>query len=345
MSLNWTDKQDGIDDVVADDINSLASAIKESEANINQLNINVENVNIKTDQNDENVQAIILSVNEINDEIETVKNDVVYCKDGLLALANDRAPYEYVKEELSKKSDIEYVDVQLTKKVNTFNDEGGFEGGYSAASYNDGVSIGYYAKSEQRGVSIGYYTKSEVDGVSIGSFANACGDSVSIGTTTSSSGLSTAIGYEAKVTSSVSQAIQLGQGTNSEDKTFQVFDYQLLDANGNIPAERLQNASGGGSVDLSNYYTKDEIDDMLGSVGGNSFELMTLDEFNNLQGNNVPYEEYEGKAIEALAMAVYKEALNNHVYRIEVLENQIGAIDSALDEIIALQVEKGGDAE
>lgn len=72
-------------------------------------------------------------------------------------------------------------------------------------------------------------------------------------------------------------------------------------------------------------YDKKTIDDMLSSVGGNSFDLMTLEEFSNLQGDNAPYEEYEGKAIEALAMAVYEEALKDHVYRIEVLENQIGS--------------------
>lgn len=45
-------------------------------------------------------------------------------------------------------------------------------------------------------------------------------------------------------------AIQLGTGTNSTAKTLQVYDYQLLDADGNIPAERLSNApgEGGGSV-------------------------------------------------------------------------------------------------
>lgn len=41
-------------------------------------------------------------------------------------------------------------------------------------------------------------------------------------------------------------AIQLGTGTNSTAKTLQVYDYQLLDADGNIPAERLANVPGGG---------------------------------------------------------------------------------------------------
>jgi len=41
-------------------------------------------------------------------------------------------------------------------------------------------------------------------------------------------------------------AIQLGTGTNSTPKSLQVYDYQLMDAEGNIPAERLTNAKGGG---------------------------------------------------------------------------------------------------
>ena len=40
-------------------------------------------------------------------------------------------------------------------------------------------------------------------------------------------------------------AIQLGTGTNSAPKTMQVYGYQLLDANGKIPKERLREEGGG----------------------------------------------------------------------------------------------------
>ena len=40
-------------------------------------------------------------------------------------------------------------------------------------------------------------------------------------------------------------AIQLGTGTNSNEKTLQIYDHQLLDAKGHIPVGRLQNAGGG----------------------------------------------------------------------------------------------------
>lgn len=42
-------------------------------------------------------------------------------------------------------------------------------------------------------------------------------------------------------------AIQLGTGTNNNANTLQVYSYQLLDANGKIPSERLPESSGGNS--------------------------------------------------------------------------------------------------
>lgn len=49
-------------------------------------------------------------------------------------------------------------------------------------------------------------------------------------------------GYKAKVgsvNSTAIDAIQLGEGTNSAEKTLQVYGYQLMDADGKIPEERL----------------------------------------------------------------------------------------------------------
>lgn len=52
-------------------------------------------------------------------------------------------------------------------------------------------------------------------------------------------------GGEVHETVNVIDAIQLGTGTNSTPNTLQVYDYQLLDEDGNIPAARLANAPGG----------------------------------------------------------------------------------------------------
>lgn len=37
-------------------------------------------------------------------------------------------------------------------------------------------------------------------------------------------------------------SVQLGEGTNPNEKTLQVYDYQLMDASGNVPKERITNA-------------------------------------------------------------------------------------------------------
>ena len=50
-------------------------------------------------------------------------------------------------------------------------------------------------------------------------------------------------------------AIQLGTGTNSTEKTVQAYGYRLMEADGSIPADRL-----------SNYYTRTEIDNRLWEV-------------------------------------------------------------------------------
>ena len=43
-------------------------------------------------------------------------------------------------------------------------------------------------------------------------------------------------------------AVQLGTGTNTSVNTFQVYNYEMLDASGNIPAARLVNSSGGQTI-------------------------------------------------------------------------------------------------
>lgn len=118
--------------------------------------------------------------------------------------------------------------------------------GEDAAS-NDGVAIGYNADSLSHGTSVG---------------VNAIGGGVSIGHNAKAIGRHDVI-IDGEIVESFENypidAIQLGKGTNKEEKTFQVYDFQLLDAEGNIPKERLKNAGGGGgSVDLSDYYTKTE---------------------------------------------------------------------------------------
>ena len=62
------------------------------------------------------------------------------------------------------------------------------------------------------------------------------------------------IGHNAH-TGAGDKMIQLGTGTNPNPNTFQVFDYQMLDANGKIPAERLPSGVGNSSGTTGNVYS------------------------------------------------------------------------------------------
>lgn len=91
---------------------------------------------------------------------------------------------------------------------------GGFKGGMGASATSGGA-IGYSA-------------------VSYNGFAGGDNSFAAV-----SGGV--AVGADAKAL--VDNAIQLGTGTNSNEGTLQVRDYQLLDENGKIPSERLSNTS------------------------------------------------------------------------------------------------------
>lgn len=89
-----------------------------------------------------------------------------------------------------------------------------------------GGAIGEYATTGSGGA-VGDYSKSTTGGA-VGEFAEA---------TTGFAG-----GYNSKATAS--GAVQLGEGTNATTNTLQFREYQLLDANGKIPSDRL-NITGG----------------------------------------------------------------------------------------------------
>ena len=79
-----------------------------------------------------------------------------------------------------------------------------------------------------------------------------------------------AVGHNAKADKAY--AIQLGEGINNNPNTFQVCNYQLLDAEGNIPAERLKNAVpevidlGDTTADITELLTDERINALIPSV-------------------------------------------------------------------------------
>ena len=102
---------------------------------------------------------------------------------------------------------------------------GGFAGGYRTSAQS-GAAVGNGAFS-QSGGAVG-------DGAS-STFGGAVGDNAK-------AGVGFAGGKAAKAVDSNNNgidAIQLGTGTNSAPKTLQVYSHQLMDENGKIPGERL----------------------------------------------------------------------------------------------------------
>lgn len=113
-------------------------------------------------------------------------------------------------------------------------------------NFTQGVCLNTFIPDSVSEFSVGIGTNSQAhyDGVvSIGfSSISEGNNSTSIGNNSSAKQTAVALGYNAKA--SAEGAIQLGSGTNTEEGTFKVKKYTLLDANGQIPAERLTNILG-----------------------------------------------------------------------------------------------------
>lgn len=106
------------------------------------------------------------------------------------------------------------ANTELNKKADKSNGIGGFYGGENASAIQGGA-IGDNAKTIMGG-SVG---RGAVSGNGFSGGANA---------------------KVAETSASVwIDAIQLGTGTNNTEKTLQVYDYQLMDANGHIPNDRM----------------------------------------------------------------------------------------------------------
>lgn len=123
-------------------------------------------------------------------------------------------------------------------KAGKENDSGGFMGGRSANVIDYGGAIGAYSYTESGGA-VGDTAKSSTGGA-VGEVAESTGGAAVGYATITSNGV--AVGMNATTVDSDGNgidAIQLGTGTNSTEKTIQVYNYQLMDANGKIPADRL----------------------------------------------------------------------------------------------------------
>lgn len=126
------------------------------------------------------------------------------------------------------------------------NESGGFQGG-TGADATLGGAIGYGADATYGGA-IGR-NASATSGGAVGSEANATyGGAVGVEASATTGG---AVGQSASATTgfaggysalaTANGAVQLGTGENRTENTLQFRGYQIVDANGNIPAERLSN--------------------------------------------------------------------------------------------------------
>ena len=147
---------------------------------------------------------------------------------------------DYTTAEKSKVANLpDDTNTELSKKADkSVFFVGGFEGGLNASVESGGGAIGKNSKATSGGA-IGENAKT-TSGGSVGANSNSdTGGAIGTGAQTSNG---FAGGYNAKtVNASGSRidAVQLGTGTNSEEKTAQFYDYKIMKSDGNIPVERL----------------------------------------------------------------------------------------------------------
>ncbi len=132
---------------------------------------------------------------------------------------------------------IKSVNDDVETKANKANVAGGFAGGSNASAFSGG-GVGKDAST---------------------TFGGAVGSGAS-----SYKGF--AGGRDAKT--DAQDAIQLGTGTNSSEKTLQVYDYQLMDADGHIPNDRMPT-----KADVNTVYTKTQTDDIIKTKMGTVYKV------------------------------------------------------------------------
>lgn len=152
------------------------------------------------------------------------------------------------------------LDEVLSNKADKQTSTGGFVGGDNARLENDtysGAAIGKDAYSIQgggavgeeavgdNGGGVGYKAKGTYGGGAIGYCAKAIYGGAVGSEAVAGAGFAGGSGAICDIgdTGDPVDAIQLGEGTNSNERTLQVYGYQMMDENGNIPTERLKKAN------------------------------------------------------------------------------------------------------
>ena len=126
------------------------------------------------------------------------------------------------------------IDTELSKKANMYNSNYGFNGG-RGASASFGGAVGYSAIANEGGAIGANATTTQ--GGAVGNAAITTNGGAVGKLTYSIHGF--AGGNNAKTGDGIQNAIQLGIGTNNAERTLQVYSYQLMDADGHIPNDRM----------------------------------------------------------------------------------------------------------
>lgn len=264
--------------VKADYINSVAHAVIDLEGTSTSQGARIEQLTSETESLSKTVSEgfneTIQRVFSIETQNEQFEKDIEANRVGISGLSeqiNDKADKESLADLAfqvdTNGSYISELTTQLENKADKKLESGGFAAGdhgnvtgsaigigKTAVSNSDGVAIGNYSNAESMGVAIGYGAKSinapqciaigatakteSFSCIAIGYHSESAFNGVTIGDNAlCSSPYSVAVGYNAQTRDT--DSIQIGQGTNMNPGTTQIFSYQLLDENGHIPLDRI----------------------------------------------------------------------------------------------------------
>lgn len=170
------------------------------------------------------------------------------------------------------------TDSRLAAKADAKTSDGGFSGGADSEARNGGGAVGANSFASYGGA-LGKNAKSSNGSGAVGNNASASLGGGAVGNgARAGKGFS---GGEGAVVVSKNQtdidAIQLGSGTNSTEKSLQVYEYQLMGADGKIPKDRLSGncCSWGGCVS--------SIDDLPASPSAGTFCYVAEDFINGVK--------------------------------------------------------------
>ena len=175
---------------------------------------------------------------EAGAEVNTVKS--VCGKTGAVALGKEDVGLGNVDNTADLEKPVSAaMQAALSVKADKQNEYGGFAAGDRSESTEGGGAVGYNTYAFAGGA-IGNAARTTNAGGAVGANSEAGnGGAVGEGAKTSS-GFAGGAGAQAVSADGAGiDAIQLGTGTNSTPKTLQVYSYQLMDADGNIPSARI----------------------------------------------------------------------------------------------------------